>query len=159
MNQPTVHAPPRVNHVRGRAARGGRRHRVLVGLELGTGASALACGALLAVRPDGSLLGLPAQVPGSGRFEDWRLPGILLAGFVGVGYLAAGAGERWRVRRARDLSVVAGTGLVLFEGVEWAWLGFHPLQAAFMAVGVAVIGLAVTADRAGDNVVASRAGS
>ncbi len=156
MNQLIVPDRPGVHPESQRAVRGGRAHRVLVRLELGTGASALVCGALLAARPDGSLLGLPPQVPGGGPFQDWRLPGLLLAGFVGVGYLAAGAGERRRLRRARDLSVVAGSGLVLFEAVEWAWLGFHPLQAAFMAVGVAVVGLAVTADRAGEDVVPSR---
>jgi hypothetical protein len=133
---------------------GERARSVLVKVELGTGGSALLCGGLLALRPDGSLLGLPTRVLVGGPFSDWRLPGVLLAGFVGVGYLAAGAWELGHHARSRELSVLAGAGLVTFEAVEWRWLGFHPLQAVFMAVGV---GVAVLAVRAGDASVGARA--
>ncbi len=123
--------------------RGERSRRVLSGLELGTGASALVCGGLLAVRPDGSALGLPLQVLEGTPFTDWRLPGLLLTGLVGGGYLVAGTWERRRWSHRRALSVLAGSGLVLFEVVEWSWLGFHPLQAIFMGVGATVVALAV----------------
>ena len=122
-----------------------RAGRILVRLELATGASALLCGGLLAVRPDGSLLGLPTRVLVGGPFADWRLPGLLLGGLVGVGFLAAGTWQRGRHPYHRELSVLAGAGLVVFETVEWRWLGFHPLQAVFMAVGAGVAGLAVAA--------------
>jgi hypothetical protein len=129
------------------ASRRGRAHRVLVAVELLTGGSALLCGALLALRPDGSLLGLPVRVLAGGPFSDWRLPGLLLGGLVGVGYLVAGILERGRYRWSGQLSVLAGAGLVVFEAVEWRWLGFHPLQAVFMVVGAAVVGLAVAGHR------------
>lgn len=122
-----------------------RARRVLVGVELSTGGSALLCGGLLVLRPDGSLLGLPTRVLVDGPFADWRLPGLLLGGFVGVGYLAAGMWQLRRYPHAGELSALAGTGLVVFEVVEWAWLGFHPLQAVFMGVGAVVVGLAVAA--------------
>ena len=124
--------------------RSDRSHRVLVRIELATGASALLCGGLLALRPDGSLLRLPTSVLDGGPFADWRLPGIALSVLVGLGYLVAGALERRRCPHSRVLSVVAGLGLIVFESVAGAWLGFHPLQAVFMGVGVAVISLAVT---------------
>lgn len=124
-----------------------RARGVLVKVELATGGSALLCGSLLAVRPDGSLMGLPTRVLTDGPFADWRLPGLLLAGFVGVGYLAAGAWERQRYPHGRELSIVAGAGLVVFEAAEWRWLGFHPLEAVFMAVGAGVVGLAVSAGK------------
>ncbi|MEO5608902.1 MAG: hypothetical protein ABIQ92_04545 [Ornithinibacter sp.] len=127
-----------------RRPRTDRRHRVLVGVELATGASALVCGGLLAVRPDGSPLGLPARVLDGTPFTDWQLPGVLLAALVGVGYLAAGTSQRWRLPRSREMSVLAGSGLILFEAVEWAWLGFHPLRAVFMGVGAAVAMMAVS---------------
>lgn len=126
------------------ATRRTRSRRILVGVELLTGGSALLCGGLLAIRPDGSLLGLPTSVLSDGPFADWRLPGLLLGGLVGVGYLAAGVVEHGRYRRSAQLSVVAGVGLVCFEAVEWRWLGFHPLQAAFIGVGAAVVALALT---------------
>jgi hypothetical protein len=125
-----------------RPARRVGAHRLLVATELLTGGSALLCGGLLAARPDGSLLGLPASVLAGGPFSDWRLPGLLLGGLVGVGYLGAGALERGRYRWSRPVSVLAGAGLVAFEAVEWRWLGFHPLQAVFMVVGAGVAGLA-----------------
>jgi hypothetical protein len=61
-----------------------------------------------------------------GPFNGWRLPGLLLGGLVGVGYLAAGTVEHGRYRHSAQISAVAGAGLVCFEAVEWRWLGFHP---------------------------------
>jgi hypothetical protein len=115
-----------------------------VTVELSTGGSALVRGDLLAIRPNGSLLGLPTSVLVDGPFNDWRLPGLLLGGLVDVGYLAAGTVEHGRYRHSAQISAVAGAGLVCFEAVEWRWLGFHPLQAVFMAVGAAVITPALT---------------
>jgi len=127
------------------SARGARARRVLVRVELLTGGSALVCGGLLAARPDGSLMGMPTRVLVDGPFTDWRLPGLLLGGLVGVGYLAAGLLERGQSPGSDQLSALAGAGLVVFEAVEWRWLGFHPLQAVFMAVGAGVVGLAAAA--------------
>lgn len=134
-----------VPHTTGSRSGRDRSRRVLVIVELATGGSALICGGLLAMRPDGSLMGLPTRVLVEGPFTDWRLPGLLLAGFVGVGYLTAATSQRWRYAHTAELGVLAGAGLVLFEAVEWAWLGFHPLQAVFMAVGAGVIALAAAA--------------
>jgi len=121
-------------------ARAGRR--ALVALELGTGAAGLAGGALLMAAPDGSLLHAdPAALAGT-PFRDWRMPGALLAGLVGGGFVLAGWWQ-WRNHRyARELSLIAGAGLIVFEAVEWAWIGFQPLEAAFAGVGVTVIVLA-----------------
>lgn len=116
--------------------------RALVALELATGATGLAGGVLLAAAPDGSLLRAdPATLAGT-PFADWRIPGVLLAGMVGGGFLLAGWWQ-WRGRRhARELSMAAGLGLVCFEAAELSWLGFQPLEAVFTAVGVTVTGLA-----------------
>ena len=118
------------------------RRSALVTLELATGAMGLAGGVLLAAAPDGSLLRAdPATLAGT-PFIDWRVPGILLAGLVGGGFLLAGRWQ-WRGRwHARELSLAAGAGLVCFEAAELAWLGFQPLEAVFAVVGVMVIGLA-----------------
>jgi hypothetical protein len=117
--------------------------RLLVGLELFTGGTALIGGLLLAIAPDGSLLAAdPAALHGS-PFTDYRLPGVLLATLVGGGYLLTGSWQRRAGRGARGLSVFAGAGLVLFEGAEVLWLGYQPLEAVFAAVGVTVAGLAL----------------
>jgi hypothetical protein len=121
--------------------------RALVALELVTGVTGLVGGVLLAAAPDGSLLRAdPATLAGS-PFSDWRVPGVLLAGLVGGGFLLAGWWQ-WRGRRyARELSMIAGAGLVCFEAAELAWLGFQPLEAVFAVVGVAVVMLAWRAPR------------
>ena len=102
----------------------------------------MAGGVLLAAAPDGSLLRAdPATLAGT-PFTDWRVPGVLLAGLVGGGFLLAGWWQ-WRGRRhARELSMAAGAGLACFEAAELAWLGFQPLEAVFAVVGVTVTGLA-----------------
>lgn len=120
--------------------------RALVTLELVTGAAGLAGGVLLAAAPDGSLL--RADLAGT-PFSDWRVPGVLLAGLVGGGFLLAGWWQ-WRGgRHARELSMAAGSGLVCFEAAELAWIGFQPLEAVFAAVGVIVLGLAWHLPRTG----------
>jgi hypothetical protein len=127
----------------------GAARRVLVALELVTGATGLAGGVLLAAAPDGALLRAdPATLAGT-PFADWRVPGVLLGGLVGGGFLLAGWWQ-WRGHRhARELSMAAGLGLVCFEAAELGWLGFQPLEAVFAVVGVAVTGLAWRLPEAG----------
>jgi hypothetical protein len=122
--------------------RPGVARRALVGLELVTGVTGLVGGVLLAAAPDGSLLRAdPATLAGS-PFSDWRVPGVLLAGLVGGGFLLAGWWQ-WRGHRgARELSMIAGAGLVCFETAELTWLGLQPLEAVFAVVGVTVVMLA-----------------
>jgi hypothetical protein len=99
-------------------------------------------GVLLVAAPDGSLLRAdPATLAGS-PFSDWRLPGVLLAGLAGGGFLVTGW-RQWRGRKlACELSVIAGAGLVCFEAAELGWLGFQPLEAVFALVGVTIVILA-----------------
>jgi len=119
--------------------------RVLGGLELVTATAAVLGGALLVARPDGSLLHADQAVLRTGPFTYWRIPGLLLAGLVGGGWLAAGLWQ-WRSGRyASQLSMVAGLGLVLFETDELTWIGFQPLEAVFAGVGVLVFTFAARA--------------
>ena len=116
--------------------------RALVILELTTGAAALGGGVMLMAAPDGSLLHADPEVLAGTPFADWRTPGLLLAGLVGGGFLVTGWCQLADHRYARQLSITAGTGLIIFEAAELAWIGFQPLEAAFALVGAAVIGLA-----------------
>jgi hypothetical protein len=122
-----------------------RPRRVLAGLELVTGASALVGGLLLAVAPDGSLLAADPAVLAGSPFPDYRWPGVLLATLVGGGFLLTGI---WQARSgpgARALSAFAGVGLIAFETSELLWLGFQPLEAVLAGVGAAVAALALLA--------------
>ena len=93
-NRVGVQTWPRTPATSGTSSPRLRARRLLVPVELLTGGSALLCGGLLAIRPDGSLIGLPTRVLVGSPFVDWRLPGLLLCGLVGAGYLTAGAVER-----------------------------------------------------------------
>ena len=127
--------------------------RSLADLELFTGVTALAGGALLTVRPDGSLLRADPSVLAGTPFSDWRVPGVLLATLVGGGFLLTGWWTRRNHRHARELSLFAGTGLIAFETAELAWLGFQPLEAVFAVVGVVTVTLAWRMhDTAGENI-------
>src|SRR4051794_23990800 len=116
----------------------GTPERLLVGIELATGSAAFAGGLLLAVRPDGSLLQAQTSALAYSPFSNWRIPGLLLTALVGGGFL----GTAWRHHRARPfargLSMLAGAGLVVFEGFELAWIGPQPLEAVFALVGLSV---------------------
>jgi hypothetical protein len=111
-------------------------------VELATGALALLGGGLLAAKPDGSLLKADVSALAKSPFSDYRLPGVLLAGLVGGGFVATAVCQARRASFARELSMLAGAGIVVFEGAELLWLGFQPLEAVFAAVGVVVFVLA-----------------
>jgi hypothetical protein len=97
---------------------------------------------MLAAVPDGSLLRADPAALVETPFSDWRVPGVLLAGLVGGGFLLA-AWWQWRGHRhARQLSMSAGAGLICFEAAELAWLGFQPLEAVFAVVGMTIVILA-----------------
>jgi hypothetical protein len=118
-------------------------------MELVTGLTGLVGGVLLAAAPDGSLLlADPATLAGT-PFSDWRVPGVLLAGLVGMGFLLAWWWQWSGHRFARELSIAAGAGLIGFEAAEMAWLGFQPLEGIFAVVGVSVVTLAWRTPRTG----------
>lgn len=115
---------------------------MLVGLELVTGGAALVGGLLLIVAPDGSLMQADTGVLAGSPFHDWRVPGVLLGGLVGLGFLGVGAWQWSAGWHARELSAAAGLGLIGFEAAEWVWLGFQPLELVFALVGACVTALA-----------------
>src|SRR5215467_2051401 len=130
-------APRAASQRRSRAVR-----RTLAALEFVTGAAGVVGGVLLAAAPDGSLLRADPGALAGTPFGDWRVPGVLLAVLVGGGFLLAGWWQ-WRdYRHARELSLLAGAGLIGFEVAELAWIGFQPLEAVFALVGLVVVGIA-----------------
>jgi len=116
--------------------------RALLSLELVTGVLALLGGMLLVIAPDGSLLGADPAVLNRTPFPDWRVPGILLAILVGVGFLLSALALRFPF--GTYLSIAAGLGLVAFEVVEFLTIGFQPLEAVFAVVGMLVVVLAAS---------------
>ena len=139
--------PTRSQGVAGSRRRRSRKEYVLVSLEMATGVAALIGGVLLAAAPDGSLLSADVAALEGSPFTDWRLPGLLLGGLVGGGFLVAGTWQWRNGWHARELSMLAGFGLVTFEVAEVAWIGPQPLEGVFALVGAAVLALAATTKR------------
>ncbi len=117
--------------------------RALGAAELFIGATAVAGGVLLAIRPDGSLMAADPAVLRGTPFADWRVPGLLLASLVGGGFLATGVAELRRARAATALSLAAGAGLAAFEAVQFRLIGAHVLQGVMAAAGLGVVALAL----------------
>lgn len=108
------------------------------------GTAAAASGALLTARPGGAFLHSGPWVLRNTPFRSWRLPGALLAMGCGGGYLLAGILQLRGHRRARALSVAAGTALVALEVWEAAYIEFQPLVLLYGTVGGAVAVLALS---------------
>jgi hypothetical protein len=96
------------------------------------------------VRPDGSLLRADRSALAGSPFREWRLPGFLLAALVGGGGLGAAGWTASRAPFDRQLVMAYGAGLVGFVTAEWFWIGPHPLEVVFGAVGLTIAGLAAT---------------
>lgn len=125
-----------------RLPRDRRAAQVAAGFELVTGAAGVIGGALLAARPDGSLLAARLSALEGSPFSDWRAPGLLLATLVGGGGIVAGGWLAARRPYAPEMSVVYGLGLLSFELAEVSWIGFQPLEVVFGVVGALVSALA-----------------
>lgn len=132
-----------VERWRSPGARRNRGRTTLLTLEALTGVAALVGGALLVISPAGRLLAADTEVLAGSPFSDWLVPGVLLMLLVGGGFVVTAIAVWIGARRARQLSIVAGVGLVLFELVEFAWIGFHPLQVVFGVVGTAIAVVAI----------------
>ncbi|MCC9205048.1 hypothetical protein [Arthrobacter sp. zg-Y769] len=126
-----------------RSGRHSAEEQALMGLEFGTAAAALGGGILLALRPDGAFLHSGPSVLRHTPFQDWRLPGLLLAAGCGGGYLAAGLLHLRRHHAARRVSVAAGVTLIGLEGWEIAFIEYQPLELVLAGVGAAVVVLAL----------------
>jgi hypothetical protein len=89
------------------------------------------------IAPDlGALHGSP--------FHDYTVPALLLILVEGVAGLAAAWTVHRRMAVAPPVSAVAGCSIVCFEVVELSIIGFNPLQALYMAVGLAIVAAATT---------------
>jgi hypothetical protein len=118
--------------------------RGLLAILFFTGLSAIVGGVLLIVRPDGSLLQASESALASTPFTDWRIPGVLLTILVGLGGVGTAGWILIQRPGSRALVYIYATGLLIFEIIEWARLGFQPLEGMFglIAVGIFYLGSA-----------------
>ena len=110
----------------------------MIALQLLTGAAAVAGGTLLAIKPDGSLLGRSGRPCRAVRSGTVVLPASSWPCWSEAAGLSAAVEMLLGRRDSRLLSGLFGLGLVIFELFELAWTGFQPLEVVFSAVGVTV---------------------
>jgi hypothetical protein len=75
-------------------------------------------------------------------FSSYVIPGLVLLLVVGGSALAAAWAVLCRQPMAAPLSALAGLMIMAYETVEFTVIGFHWLQLAYFAVGIAIVALA-----------------
>src|SRR5579872_5893795 len=98
--------------------------RLLTALQLFVGVAAVAGGTLLAAAPDGHLIAADPAVLRNSPFNDYLVPGLLLAVVVGGGGLGAALFMERGWPLAWAAAAVYAAGLVGFEVTEFALIGW-----------------------------------
>ena len=117
----------------------GLRRTLLLDLNLFLGFTAVAGGVALLVGwikiPLSSLAGSP--------FSDYTVPAVLLILVIGGSAMLAARLVHLGKGVGLPASAIAGGAIIVFEIVEWSVIGFAWLQAAYVAIGVVIVSLAV----------------
>jgi menaquinone-dependent protoporphyrinogen oxidase len=119
--------------------------RCLGALCLFSGLTALAGGAELIGWPNGSpALKLDTSVLQHSPFSDFRVPGLLLAGVVGLSNLVAGVLALRRQRWSPLVAFASGSALAVWIVTEVAMLRTtHWLHGLYLAIGLTTMSLAL----------------
>jgi hypothetical protein len=123
---------------------------VLVGLLVLQGLGGIGGGGALALKPDGSILKMPLSYLDGSPFSDYRVPGAILLCVLGIFPLVV-AFELLRHRRWAWFGAFAvGCGLLIFELVEIAVIGYNVQQPIWATVGllIALVSIAPSVQRA-----------
>jgi hypothetical protein len=118
--------------------------RILTTLELLMGSMALLCGLVLAAGLGGPILGMQRAVLAGSPFDNFRVPGLILAGVVGGSQVKAAWAEWHDARWATLASSVAGSvlvGWIVGEMLLLGWIAPHGLQPFCGAYGALELGL------------------
>ena len=129
------------------------REKLLIGLEVLVAVPAIVAGVLFLLDTDGRLLGMSTEALGESPFTDYLVPGLLLLVVVGLGFLGLAMWTWVRAPHAAELAVIGGTGLVLFEAIEYLMIGFNAQQAIVAMIGVAIAATALTIEVGGGRAV------
>jgi hypothetical protein len=117
----------------------GLRRTLLLDLNLFLGFTAVAGGVALLV----GWINVPVSSLAGSPFSDYTVPAVLLTVVIGGSALLAARLVHLGKGVGLPASAVAGGAIIVFEIVEWSVIGFSWLQAAYMAIGVLIVSLAV----------------
>jgi hypothetical protein len=136
-----------------------RARAVLALIEAVLGLVAVGGGAALAFAPDGQFLTIDPSLLAQTPFADYFVPGLLLAGFIGIGGLLGFELTLRQVRLWVAYSVLYGSGLIIFELAEYELIGFQVLQPVVGVLALAIVALALSAARGQPVTNSARQGS
>jgi hypothetical protein len=109
-----------------------------------TGITAVWGGVELIRWPQGAELLPPIELLAGTPFTSFLVPGLLLAGIVGLSNLASGLLMHRRHRAAELIGFAAGVALTVWIAVQVVMLqAFHWLHGLYLGVGMATAALAV----------------
>lgn len=113
--------------------------KIALGALLLLGIGALAGGAALLARPDGSVMGFDVEILAGSPFIDFTIPGLILGGLFGIGsFVVATMGLR-HLRIAPFLAFAIGCAQMIWIVVELAIIGeFSFLHPTFFGVGLVI---------------------
>lgn len=121
--------------VEGQGSNGAGSPKLLIGLHVLLSTTAVAAGAALATRPDGSALGFSTTWLKGSPFEDYRVPGLFLAIVIGGMNASSAWGLATRRTSAPVLSLMTGLLLLAWLVIQTAIIGVrHPSQALWPAL-------------------------
>ncbi|MFT3835956.1 MAG: hypothetical protein QM723_03035 [Myxococcaceae bacterium] len=115
-----------------------RGRPLVLALEAVLALNAVIAGVAFIARPDGSLLGMTAELLVHGPFSSFLVPGLLLAGVIGGLNTAGLVLTLRRSSWSRRAGLVAGVATVVFEIVESTMIPYSWLQPAVGLCGLAV---------------------
>ena len=113
-------------------------YMLLFDLNLFLGLTAVAGGIAILV----GWINVPLSSLAGSPFSDYTVPAVLLTAAVGGTALLAAWLVHLRMRLGIPASAIAGAAIIIFEIVEWNVIGFAWLQAAYIGIGAAILGLA-----------------
>lgn len=126
-------------------SRRSKPHRVfpdglILVLEALVALSAIPAGLLLAVKPDGSLIGLPTEILRGSPFPSFLVPGLVLALIVGGSSFTALVAVLIRHPRGRTVALGSGLLLIGWIAMQVILIGYQGfLQPLLLSIGILIV--------------------
>lgn len=112
-------------------------------LEVLLAVGAVPAGLLMIIRPSGSLMSMPVSMLDGSPFRDFLWPGVILLVANGIVPLAVAWGAWRRKAWAPEGHVAVGVVLIGWIVVELLMIDYHWLQAAYLGLGIVILGLGI----------------
>jgi len=117
--------------------------RLLAVLCFSVALTAIGGGLALVWQPDGSLIHAPLSLLAHTPFHDFLIPGLVLAGVVGVSNLFAAVRLARRHAQANRSAMLSGAILAMWIVMEMILIRqLHWLQGVYLILGFAIVGIA-----------------